>query len=165
MRVAAMNHDQEIMTMEAMMTAISESIEIRRRAEEVFWYAADPAHFAEWQGSVASVRREDAPLAVGSTAVVTRRVGPRQMRSTEQIIELNPPKTWAVRGIGGGLTAIATGAIEPLDDGRRSRVTIALDFEAHGIARLLLPIVVRRQARKQLPKNQQKLKDVLERSG
>jgi hypothetical protein len=57
--------------------------------------------------------------------------------------------TWAVRGIGGSLTAIAEGSIEPLDDGVRSRVTIALDFEGHGIGRLLVPLV-RRQARKQL---------------
>jgi uncharacterized protein YndB with AHSA1/START domain len=145
---------------------IIESIEISRRPEQVFWYAADPAHFPEWQDSVVSVRREgDAPLAVGSTAVVTRRVGPRKLPTTEEMIELNPPKTWAVRGVGGGLTAIATGAIEPLDDGQRSRVTIALDFEPHGIGRLLVPLVARRQARKQLPRNEQKLKEVLERIG
>ncbi len=61
------------------------------------------------------------------------------------------------------LRAIAKGAIEPLDNGERSRVTIALDFEAHGIGRLLLPLVVRRQARMQLPRNEQKLKEALER--
>jgi len=76
--------------------------------------------------------------------------------------ELNPPRTWAVRGVGGPLTAIAKGTIEPLDDGKRSRITIALDFEAHGIGKLLVPLV-RRQARKQLPKNEQELKEMLER--
>jgi hypothetical protein len=101
---------------------------------------------------------------VGSRAVVTRRVGPRKLPATEEIIELNPPSTWAVRGVGGlPVVAIAKGTIQPLDDGERSHVTIALEFEARGIAKLLLPLVIRRQARKQLPRNEQKLKDLLER--
>jgi hypothetical protein len=66
-----------------------------------------------------------------------------------------------VRGGGGPLIATAEGTIEPINDGERSRVTIALDFEAHGIGKLLLPLV-RRQARKQLPKNEQRLKENLE---
>jgi hypothetical protein len=42
-------------------------------------------------------------------------------------------------------------------------VTIGLEFERHGAGRLLVPLVVRRQARKQLPRNAQKLKELLER--
>jgi uncharacterized protein YndB with AHSA1/START domain len=145
------------------MAAIVNSIEISRRPEEVFSYATDFSQFPEWQGGVVSARREgDAPLAVGTRAVVTRRVGPRHLARTEEITELNPSRTWVVRGVGGSLTAIARGTIEPLDRGQRSRVAIALDFEAHGLARLLVP-VLRRQARKQLPKNEQQLKSMLER--
>jgi uncharacterized protein YndB with AHSA1/START domain len=145
------------------MPTIVESIEIARRPEEVFSYATDFSHFPEWQGGVVSVRRDDdAPLGVGSTAAVTRRAGPRELARTEQITELSPPRSWAVRGVGGSLTAIARGTIEPLDGGERSRVTIALDFEARGIGKLLVPLV-RRQARKQLPKNERQLKEVLER--
>jgi uncharacterized protein YndB with AHSA1/START domain len=145
------------------MAAIVNSIEISRRPEEVFAYATDFSHFPEWQGGVVSARRDgDAPLAVGTRAVVTRRVGPRHLARTEEITELNPSRTWVVRGTGGSLTAIARGTIEPLDHGERSRVAIALDFEAHGLARLLVPLL-RRQARKQLPKNEQQLKSMLER--
>jgi hypothetical protein len=57
------------------MTAIVQSIEIARRPEDVFASATDFAHFPEWQAGVVSARRQDdAPLAVGSTAVVLRRV-------------------------------------------------------------------------------------------
>jgi uncharacterized protein YndB with AHSA1/START domain len=147
-----------------MMAAIVESIEISRRPEEVFSYATDFSRFPEWQVGVGSAQREgDGPLAVGSRARVTRQAGPRQLPRTEEITELNPPRTWTVRGIGGPLTAIVKGTIDRLDNGTRSRVTIALDFEAHGIGRLLLTLVIRRQARKQLPRNEQKLKEVLER--
>jgi uncharacterized protein YndB with AHSA1/START domain len=145
------------------MPAIVESIEISRRSEDVFAYASDFSHFPEWQGGVLSARPEgDAPLGVGSRAAVTRRVGPRELPRTEEIAELDPPRTWEVRGVGGRLTAIAKSTIEPLDGGERSRVTIALEFEGRGIGKLLVPLV-NRQARKQLPRNEQKLKEMLER--
>jgi uncharacterized protein YndB with AHSA1/START domain len=144
------------------MTAIAKSIEISRRPADVFLYATDFSHFPEWQWGVVSAWVEGDPAPrPGSRAVVTRRAGPRTLARTEEITELNPPRTWAVRGSGGPLIATAEGTIEPINDGERSRVTIALDFEAHGIGKLLLPLV-RRQARKQLPKNEQRLKENLE---
>jgi len=148
------------------MAPIVASIDISRRPEEVFAYMTDPSRFPEWQASVVSARRtDDAPLAVGSKTFVTRRVGPRQLRSTEEVEELHPPKSWRFRGVSGPVVGIAEGRVEPLDGGRRSRVTVALDFEAHGLGKLLVPLVVRRQARRQLPRNEQQLKEVLERDG
>jgi hypothetical protein len=52
--------------------------------------------------------------------------------------------------------------VAPLDAGARSRVTITLDFEGHGIGRLLVPLIVRRQARNEMPANTQRLKQRLE---
>lgn len=144
------------------MTQIVESIEISGRPAEVFSFATDFSHFPEWQAGVKSARpEEDGPLGVGSKATVVRQAGPRTLSRTEEITELDPPRTWTVRGVGGPLTAIAKGAIEPMDGGARSRVTIALAFEARGIGAGLLPLVTR-QARKQLPTNMQRLKASLE---
>jgi uncharacterized protein YndB with AHSA1/START domain len=145
------------------MAVIERSIEVSRRPEEVFSYVTDFTHYPEWQGGIVSARRDDgASISVGSSAVVTRRVGPRELTGTEVITELDPPKSWVVRAVGGPVGAIARGVIEPLGGGERSLVTIALEFEAHGIGRLLVPLVVRRQARRQLPRNEQRLKEVLE---
>jgi uncharacterized protein YndB with AHSA1/START domain len=150
------------------MAVIVGSIEIARRPEDVFAYATDASRFPQWQASVVSVRQEGSgPLAVGSRAVVTRRLGRRTVPGTEEITHLQPPRTWAWRTGGGPVRGTVNGRVEPLDGGRRSRVTIALQFEGHGIGhgigRLLVPLVVRRQARRQLPRNEQKLKEVLER--
>jgi uncharacterized protein YndB with AHSA1/START domain len=146
------------------MAAIVDSIEISRRPEDIFSYVTDPSHFPEWQESVVSVSPEGhARLTVGSKTTVVRRVGPRKMVTTEEIVELHTPTTWSVRSVGGPLVAIATGTIQPLDGGQRSRVTVAFEFEAHGIGRLLVPLVVRPQVRRQLPRNEQRLKDLLER--
>jgi uncharacterized protein YndB with AHSA1/START domain len=149
------------------MTAITESIEISRCPEDVYSYATDFSQFPHWQGNVVAARREsDAPLAVGSRAVVTRRVGLRKLMTTEEVTDLNPPLSWEVRGVGSiPVIAIARGAITPLDGSRRSLVTITLEFEGHGVGKLLVPLVIRRQARKQLPRNQERLRERLERNG
>jgi hypothetical protein len=76
--------------------------------------------------------------------------------------ELNPPRSWAVRGIDGPIRGIVNGTVEPVDDGARSRVTIELDFEGHGLGKLLVPLVVRRQAQKEMPRNLRNLKNRLE---
>jgi hypothetical protein len=85
------------------------------------------------------------------------------VRYVEEMTELRPPSIWTNRGVGGiPVTAIARGKVEPLDDGKRSRVTIAVEFEGRGIGKLLAPLLARRQT-KELPKAQQKLKELLER--
>lgn len=145
---------------------VTESIVISRSPEDVFAYVTDFAHFRCWQGNVISARRDDASsLRPGSGAVVTRRIGPRRVEAIEKITELTPPKTWEVRSSGGlPVIAVARGQVDALDGGARSRVTITLDFEGHGIGKLLIPLVVRRQARKQLPQNTARLKEMLERA-
>lgn len=144
---------------------ITESIDISRSPDDVFAFATDFAQFPYWQGNVISARCDGGSgPRVGSRAVVTRRVGPRRVAATEKITELTPPQTWEVRSSGGlPVTATARGTIDPLDGGTRSHVTISLDFEGHGIGRLLIPLVVRRTARRQLPHNTVRLKEILER--
>jgi Polyketide cyclase / dehydrase and lipid transport len=129
----------------------------------VFSYAVDPLHFPDWQDGVASARRDEPPpLAVGSKTIVVRRVGPRRLPTTEEVVELDRPRSWAVRGTSGPVVGIVRGTVESLDGGRRSRLTITFDFDAHGIGKLLVPLVVRRQVRKVLPRNEQRLKAILE---
>jgi hypothetical protein len=52
--------------------------------------------------------------------------------------------------------------VEPLNGSAESRVTIELEFEGHGIGKLLVPLAVRRQARSEMPTNMQRLKERLE---
>jgi uncharacterized protein YndB with AHSA1/START domain len=145
------------------MAVIAESIEISRRPEDVFSYAIDYSHFPQWQRRVVSARQEDdAPLAVGSRAAVIRRVGPRRLLTAEEITELDPPRTWQVRGTGRvPVVAVAKGRIKPVDGGQRSLITITLEFEGRGIGKLLIPLI-RHQSRMQLPKDGKRLKELLE---
>ena len=148
------------------MASITNSVEIARSPEQVFAYVTDPSRLAEWQESVVSTRLEGggAP-GVGSRVTVVRRIGRGERTMTSELAELTSPRSWAVRGIDGPVRGNVKGTVEPLDDGARSRVTIELDFEGHGIGKLLVPLVVRRQAQKEMPKNLQNLKERLERDG
>jgi hypothetical protein len=83
---------------------------------------------------------------------------------TSEITEIDPPRSWAIRGIDGPVRAAVKVTVEPRQDGRASHVAISLDFSGHGLGRLLLPGVTR-QARKEAPLNWQKLKERLEQAG
>jgi hypothetical protein len=66
-----------------------------------------------------------------------------------------------VRGVDGPSRSIVNVTVTLLR-GQRSRVTIELDFDGHGIENLLVPLVVRREARKEMPANLRTLKERLE---
>jgi uncharacterized protein YndB with AHSA1/START domain len=139
------------------------STDVARRPEEVFAYLADPARLPEWQESAVSARLEgEGPPAVGSKALTVRRVGRGERPMTMEITNLDPPRSLSVRGIDGPVRGLVEQRVEPLDDGGRSRVTVELDFEGHGIGKLLVPLVVRRQAKAEMPRNMEKLRERLE---
>ncbi|MEU4497178.1 SRPBCC family protein [Streptomyces sp. NBC_00210] len=147
------------------MSAIKESVDISRRPEDIYSYVTDPSHLPEWQESAVSVRPlGDTPMHVGSRMVVTRRIGRREFPMTMEVTELDPPRSWHMRGVDGPIRGDVHGTIEPLGDGERSRLTLNLDFEAHGMGKLLVPLVVRPHAKKEMPRNEQKLKGLLESS-
>jgi uncharacterized protein YndB with AHSA1/START domain len=145
------------------MAPIVSTIDIDRPPDEVFAYLSDPARFAEWQGDVVDVRLEgDRPIGLGSRFATTRRIGGVERTMTQEVTELRPPRSWAVAGVDGPIRPSANVTVEPLDGGRRSRVSFALDFEGHGIGRPLLP-AVRRQADRAAPISYRNLKRRLER--
>jgi hypothetical protein len=78
------------------------------------------------------------------------------------VTHVDPPKTWGVRGIDGPIRSVVDVTVAPLDDGQRSRLTIDLDFTGHGVGKLLVPLMVRRSARKEMPTNLGRLKQRLE---
>ena len=138
------------------------SIEIERPADEVFSYATDPSRFHEWQRGVVSGSMESkgGPM-VGDHCLTIRRIGGAERPATSQLVRLDPPRGWAVRGIDGPIRAQVDVSVAPLTD-QRSRLTIAVDFEGHGIGKMLVPLVVRRQARAEMPGNIAKLKERME---
>ena len=148
------------------MPPIVTSAEIERPAAEVFAYATDPTRFSEWQKSVVDGHMEgpgngtQAP-AVGTKCVTTRRIGGANRPSTSELVRIDPPRTWRVRGIDGPIRAAVDVLVEPVT-GSRSRLTISVDFTGHGIGKILVPLMVQREARKEMPGNMAALKQRME---
>jgi uncharacterized protein YndB with AHSA1/START domain len=142
--------------------AIRESIEISRSPVDVFAYLDDPSRHGEWQSQIVTAEVQTAgPTRVGTRVKQTLRIGRREQNMSYEITEHDPPRSFAFRGVDGAVRPIGHGTVEPVADGARSRVTIELDFEGHGLGKLLRPLVVS-QARKQVPQNQEQLKERLE---
>jgi uncharacterized protein YndB with AHSA1/START domain len=145
-----------------MTSAISTSTEISRPAADVFAYITDPSRFAEWQQGVVAGRMEGPePHTVGDRCVMTRRIGLATRTTTSRLVRLEPPSVWGVRGLDGPVRAAVDVTVEELA-GSRTRLTIAVDFEGHGVGRALVPLVVRPQARKEMPRNLAAAKQQLE---
>jgi uncharacterized protein YndB with AHSA1/START domain len=142
---------------------LSTSVEVARPPEEVFAYVTDPSRFAEWQANVVDSHMDgEAPHGVGQRCLTTRRIGFAERPVTSEISHLDAPRTWGVRAIDGAIRATVDVAVDPLDERRTARVRIELDFTGHGIGKLLVPLIVRRQAKNEMPANLQRLKERLE---
>src|ERR1700733_5470109 len=140
------------------MAPIVNSIEIARPAEEVFAYATDPSTFPEWQRGVVNGHLDTPTTRVGSQCTTVRKIGGREREVNTQITEYDPPRRWADRGIDGPIRAIVVVTGAPVADRAGSRLTIELDFTGHGIGKLLVPLIVRRQAASEMPENMRRLK-------
>jgi uncharacterized protein YndB with AHSA1/START domain len=140
------------------------SAEIDRPAAEVFAYATDPARFSEWQKGVVDGHM-DSPAngtpVVGAKCVTTRRIGGASRSSTSKLVHADPPRSWAVRGTDGPIRAAVDVLVEPLTESR-SRLTVTIDFTGHGVGKILVPLMVRREARREMPANLAALKQRLE---
>lgn len=146
------------------MAAVTAAIEVARPAAEVFDYATDPSRFHEWQNGVVEGHLDAANGdGVGAHCVTVRRIGFANRANTSEVTRVEPPRHWSIRGIDGPIRARVEVAVDPLTD-HRSRLTITLDFEGHGIGRLLVPLVVVPEARKEMPANLERLRDHLERA-
>jgi hypothetical protein len=136
--------------------------DVDRPARDVFAYATDPTRFPEWQQGVVDGRMDPPGTpAVGARCHTTRRIGGANRTSTSEVTHIDAPRTWGVRGTDGPIRATVDLTVEPLT-AHRSRLTIAVDFTGHGIGKLLVPLVVRREARKEMPTNVASLKKRLE---
>jgi uncharacterized protein YndB with AHSA1/START domain len=131
------------------MAMLTSAVDVSRPPEEVFAYVTDPEKFGEWQANVVSGHQEGsgAPKA-GTLCLTTRRIGFAERTVTSEVTHYEPPSRWGVRGIDGPIRAIVDVAVEAIDGGRASRLTINIDFQGHGIGKLLVPLMIRSQAQK-----------------
>ena len=145
------------------MAPIVDSIEINRRPEDVFAYYEDLVKHGEWQEQIVSVHVDtDGPTRVGSRATDKRRLPGGTREVSYEITEHDAPHKSSFRGVNGPIRPRGTVTVEPLDGGARSKLTLDFELEGKGLGVLLAPLA-RANARKEIPKSHQRLKELLER--
>jgi uncharacterized protein YndB with AHSA1/START domain len=145
------------------MPPIVTTAEIGRPAAEVYAYATDPTRFSEWQQGVVDGHMDGPADTAGARCMMTRRIGGANRTSTSELVHVDPPRAWRVEGRDGPVRAAVDVLVEPVTDAR-SRLTITVDFTGHGIGKLLVPLMVRPEARKEMPGNMAALKQRMEAS-
>ncbi len=144
------------------MSTIVQSIEINRSPEDVFAYIDDLERHGEWQSQIISVTREtEGPTRVGTRATDLRRVPGGKQAVTYEITEHDPPRKASFRGVNGPVRPVGTVTVEPAGEGR-SKVTLELDLQSHGLLGLIVGPLARSQSRKLVPEDQKRLKERLE---
>ena len=138
------------------MAPMVSTVDIDRPPDEVFAFATDPTRFPEWQRDVVRVQILDE-----EEFVTVRRFVGAERTTLQRITANDPPLRWAAEGVDGPIRPRAAITVVPRDDGAHSRVTFTLDFEAHGMGVVILPMV-RRQAEKGAPASYRHLKELLE---
>jgi uncharacterized membrane protein len=144
------------------MAPITGSIEIDRPPEEVFAYLGQLERHGEWQSQIISSKLEtEGPTGVGTRATDTRKVPGGTQNVTYEVTEYDPPRKTSFRGTNGPVRPVGSVTVEPAGEGR-SRVTLELDLKGHGLLGPIVAVLARSQARKQVPQDQQRLKERLE---
>ena len=127
----------------------------------MYAYLDEHERHHEWQDMIVAQKIEtEGPIRVGTRVRSTRKMPGGNRDLVYEITEHDPPRRSVFRVLDGPVRPVGRVTVESLGE-NRSRLTLELDFEAHGAGKLLLPMV-RGQARKQVPKDQQRLKEKLE---
>ena len=146
----------------AAMAPVIDTVEIARSPEDVFAYMDQLERHGEWQTQIVSVTREtEGPVRVGTRATDLRRTPMGKQSVTYEITEYDPPRKVSFRGLNGPIRPVGTVTVEPIGEGR-SRLTLHLELKGHGLFGALIAPLAQRDAHKQVPKDQQRLKERLE---
>jgi len=142
------------------MTAIETSTVINRPVGEVFGFATDIGHLAEWAGPVTEARQtSDGPVGVGSTqARVTQLLG-RRIESNYEVTEYQPTSRYSAKTTSGPVPIEEHLSFAAAEGG--TRVNLTAEVEATGFFKLAAPILTR-IIQRQVENDVGTLKDLLE---
>src|SRR4051812_22754191 len=133
------------------MAPITTTIEIdwpRRRAIRL---RDRPVAFSEWQKGVVDGSMDTPGAAkVSDRFLTTRRIGLAIRSGAAEVVHIDPLSIWGVRALGGSIRA-APRCCGRSTLGHPGAPRDLHRLQGHGIGRLLVPLIVEREARKEMP--------------
>ena len=140
---------------------VEESIDINRPIKEVFNYVSEVGNYPEWMAHALEVHKDTPgpPQQRDRFTLAIKSVG-RRFETPYERISYEPNRRYSDRAVGGpNPNQRWACAFEEVPGG--TRLTRAVDAERGGLLKLLEPLQ-KRAAERQLRKDLQTLKDVLE---
>jgi carbon monoxide dehydrogenase subunit G len=136
------------------------TIQIARPPEDVFAYLTDLSNLPAWQSGVHGAQIVDGgePRA-GARIAESRHLFGRELETTLEIVEYEPPRLFAVRALDGPVPFDVRHELEPAFGGTRLTVTAEGDV---GLLPGFAGGIVARRAEKQLRKDFERLERLLE---
>jgi carbon monoxide dehydrogenase subunit G len=128
-------------------------VDIDRSPEDVFAYLTDVSNLPSWQSGVHSARRE------GSQIHESRHMLGRELNTTLEIEEEDPPRVFALRAVNSPVPFSVRHELEPSGGG--TRLTVTGEGDAGMLPGFAAGIMARR-AEKQFRKDFERLKRLLE---
>ena len=140
---------------------VEETIEINRPLEEVFNYVSEVGNYPEWMAHALEVRKDTAgPPQQGDRFIVAIKSVGRRFETPYERTWYEPNRRFTDRAVGGPVPNQRWDcAFQEVPGG--TRLTRGVEAEMSGILKLLVPLQ-KRAAERQLRKDLQTLKDVLE---
>jgi carbon monoxide dehydrogenase subunit G len=128
-------------------------VDIARAPEEVYAYLTDVSNLPRWQSGVHAARRE------GSQIHESRHMLGRELQTTLEIEEEEPPRVFALRAVNSPVPFTVRHELEPSGGG--TRLTVTGEGDAGMLPGFAAGIMARR-AEKQFRKDFERLKRLLE---
>jgi len=128
-------------------------VDIDRSPEDVYAYLTDVSNLPRWQSGVHSARRE------GSHIHESRHMLGRELNTTLEIEEEDPPRLFALRAVNSPVPFSVRHELEPSGGG--TRLTVTGEGDAGMLPGFAAGIMARR-AEKQFRKDFERLKRLLE---
>jgi uncharacterized membrane protein len=140
---------------------VEESIEINKPPEEVFDYVSDVGNFPQWMAHTLEVRKDTAgPPQQGDRFTVAIKSVGRRFETPYERTSYKPNRRYTDRAVGGPIPNQRWNyTFEEVQGG--TRLSRAVEAESGGILKLLEPLQ-KRAVKRQLRKDLQSLKDLLE---
>jgi carbon monoxide dehydrogenase subunit G len=136
------------------------SIAIERPPEDVFAYLADVSNLTEWQSGVHSAEIESGgAAAAGARVVESRTMLGKEMTTTREIVDFEPPRLFTLRALDGPALLTIRHELEPSGGETELRVVVEGDVKhMPGFAAGLMM----RGAERQFRRDFERLKRLLE---
>lgn len=142
------------------MVKIETSVVINRPIEKVFAFVTDIETHLQWQSGIQEAKAiSESPVGVGSQYTYVMQLLGRQVETTGEVTEYEPPSKHGWKATSGPFPLKGGFIFEAVEGG--TEVTSITEAEADGFFKLAEPLVVR-MVQRQMQTSLDNLKDLLE---